>query len=149
MHLNQTESCPLCGDLATIHPFSSGLDRTYLRCGRCDLVFVPPADHPSPEEERARYEQHNNAPTHQGYRDFLARLADPIIARLPPGADGLDFGCGHTPGIAVASHFTKAAFTSIGFSCAIQWPERIVSSVRLRQYVRMGSASREWVHSHT
>ena len=55
----------------------------------------------------------------------------------------LHFGCGHTPETAVASHFTKAAFTLAGFSCAIQWPERIVASVRLRQYVRMGSANRE------
>jgi hypothetical protein len=43
------------------------------------------------------------------------------------------FDFGHTSGIVFAIHFTSAAFTSSGFSCANQWPERMVSSVRFRQ----------------
>ena len=62
---------------------------------------------------------------------------------------GPHIGCGHTSGTLVASHCTNAAFTSTGCSCASQWPERIVSSVSWRQKARMGSAKREWVHSHT
>ena len=45
----------------------------------------------------------------------------------------LHYGRGQMPETAVASHFTKAALTSSGFSWAIQWPERIVSSDRFRQ----------------
>src|SRR5579862_207278 len=58
-------------------------------------------------------------------------------------------GRGHTFATLVASHLMSAAFTSRGFSCAIQWPARIVSSLRLRQYLRIGSARREWTVSHT
>ena len=47
--------------------------------------------------ERARYDQHRNAPDDPRYRRFLARLADPMIARLSRGAVGLDFGSGPGP----------------------------------------------------
>ncbi|MEE9275257.1 MAG: class I SAM-dependent methyltransferase [bacterium] len=57
-----------------------------------------PAPHwPSPEEERARYDRHQNAPEDAGYAAFLERLARPLAARLPPGARGLDYGCGPSP----------------------------------------------------
>jgi len=55
---------------------------------------------------------------------------------------------GQTAGTAVASHRAMLALTSIGFSCAIQWPERITTSDRLRQSRRIGSASREATVSH-
>src|SRR5580700_6390675 len=42
-----------------------------------------------------------------------------------------------------ASHFANAAFTATGHSCAIQWPDGIVTSVRSLQYWRIGSAKRE------
>jgi hypothetical protein len=40
------------------------------------------------------------------------------------------------------------ALTSIGFSGAIQWPERITTSYRLRQSRRNGSVSRDATVSH-
>jgi hypothetical protein len=43
------------------------------------------------------------------------------ITGLQCGRDGsLARTHGHTPGTLVTSHFTSAAFTSAGFSCAIQ-----------------------------
>ncbi len=54
----------------------------------------------SAEQERAIYQLHNNDPDDQGYRRFLARLADPLAERLHPGAQGLDFGCGPGPALA-------------------------------------------------
>ena len=41
-----------------------------------------------------------NDPDDPGYRRFLARLAEPLLERLPPGARGLDFGCGPGPALA-------------------------------------------------
>ncbi|MEI6970830.1 MAG: class I SAM-dependent methyltransferase [bacterium] len=96
MTFNDTHTCPLCEEENAIHRLAAGLDRPYLLCGRCDLVFVPPPSHPSPEEERARYDQHRNSPADTGYRRFLSQLVDPLIRRLKPGAAGLDFGCGPT-----------------------------------------------------
>lgn len=83
--------------------------REYLRCAGCDLVFVPPEYHLSAEEERARYDQHNNDPRDPGYRAFLSRLAVPLAGVLEPGSVGLDFGCG--PGPALSSILGEMGFT--------------------------------------
>jgi 2-polyprenyl-3-methyl-5-hydroxy-6-metoxy-1,4-benzoquinol methylase len=69
----------------------------YHRCGTCALTFLDPERWPSPDAERARYEEHDNRPDDPGYRRFLAKLADPLDARLPRGSEGLDFGCGPGP----------------------------------------------------
>jgi SAM-dependent methyltransferase len=49
------------------------------------------------------------------YRAFLGRLAAPLLARVPLGAEGLDFGCG--PGPALAAMLTEA-----GRACAVWDP---------------------------
>jgi hypothetical protein len=51
--------------------------------------------------ERARYETHDNDPSDQRYRAFLYRLFAPLIARLPAGAAGLDYGSGPGPTLSV------------------------------------------------
>ncbi len=71
--------------------------REYFRCSVCSLIFVSPEFHVSREDEKARYEEHNNDPNDKGYRDFLERIFAPIKERFPNGAYGLDFGCGPTP----------------------------------------------------
>lgn len=58
---------------------------------------VPTRFHVSLEEERAEYDLHENDPEDPGYRKFLSRLASPLLARLAPGARGLDFGSGPGP----------------------------------------------------
>jgi SAM-dependent methyltransferase len=93
-------ACPLCG---AEHPRSFATDRTrtYLRCGACELVFVPREQHPSAADELARYELHRNSPHDAGYRAHLARLFEPLNARLRPVSRGLDFGCGPGPTLSV------------------------------------------------
>jgi cyclopropane fatty-acyl-phospholipid synthase-like methyltransferase len=60
-------------------------------------VFVPPEFQLDAATEQARYDQHQNDPDDPGYRRFLAKLADPLLARIAPGATGLDFGSGPGP----------------------------------------------------
>ncbi|MDX6770932.1 MAG: class I SAM-dependent methyltransferase [Elusimicrobiota bacterium] len=88
-------TCPLCAGAAA--PFAPGAARGALRCGTCALTFVPPERHLTPQAERARYAEHRNDPGDAGYRAFLDRLLVPLAARLSPGAEGLDFGCGPGP----------------------------------------------------
>lgn len=64
------------------------------------LVFVPPAWYLDAAAERAEYALHRNSIDDPGYRRFLARLAEPLVARLPAAANGLDFGCGPGPALA-------------------------------------------------
>ncbi len=92
--------CPLC-TTGTVTPFHQDQDRSYCRCSQCHLVFVPPQFFLSLEQERTHYEHHENSPHDQGYRRFLGRLFDPLRAQLPPGATGLDFGCGPGPTLSV------------------------------------------------
>lgn len=102
--MHQTLPCPLCHAEAP-HWFADHW-RDYYRCSRCALVAVPPHQHPSPEEEKAEYALHDNAVDDPGYRRFLARLANPLLDRLPQGSTGIDFGCG--PGPALAAMLEEA-----------------------------------------
>lgn len=91
--------CPLCGGSA-ISPYCSDRLRSYLQCAVCKLVFVPPERYLTREAERAEYDLHQNDINDPGYRRFLSRLMLPLVARLTPGARGLDFGCGPEPALA-------------------------------------------------
>ena len=103
--MNSELPCPLCGGPDAADFWLDSM-RVYLRCRCCALVFVPPAYFLSAEREKAEYDLHQNEPGDPGYRRFLGRLAEPLLARLPAGASGLDFGCG--PGPALAAMLREA-----------------------------------------
>jgi 2-polyprenyl-3-methyl-5-hydroxy-6-metoxy-1,4-benzoquinol methylase len=67
----------------------------------------------SQEEEYERYQQHQNDPADTGYRSFLAKIADPLLQRLPPHSKGLDYGCG--PGPALACMLREAGHRVLQF----------------------------------
>lgn len=71
-------------------------------------MFVPRRFHLPLDEERRRYAGHRNSPDDPAYRRFLARLFEPLAGRLPPGAEGLDYGCG--PGPTLSVMFREAGF---------------------------------------
>lgn len=58
------------------------------------------------EAEHAQYRLHQNDRDDPGYRNFLSKLAGPLLARLKPGSRGLDYGCG--PGPALAAMLSEA-----------------------------------------
>lgn len=91
--------CPLCRE-ADGEPFFED-HRAYYRCPICALVFVLPEQFLSPEAEKAEYDRHQNSPDDAGYRRFLGRLCKPLVARLAPGRQGLDFGSGPGPTLSV------------------------------------------------
>ena len=73
------------------------LNRRYLTCDFCGLVFVPSCYHLTLDEQRERYLEHNNSPSDVGYREFLSKLKDQITPHLNRGASGLDYGSGPGP----------------------------------------------------
>jgi hypothetical protein len=72
------------------------------RYWRCDTAPRPSSTRRSGRRraELAHYRRHQNDPADPGYRRFLARLADPLLAKLAPGSTILDYGCGPGPALA-------------------------------------------------
>ncbi|WP_028863619.1 class I SAM-dependent methyltransferase [Psychromonas aquimarina] len=103
MHL-----CPLCSSNQT-HFYFEDKNRSYFQCSRCELVFVPQEQRLDAANEKAHYDHHKNEPDDQGYRRFLSRLTQPLLKRLAPDSEGLDFGCG--PGPALAHMLREAGHT--------------------------------------
>ena len=106
--IRDDSECPVCRGRRVRH-FQTVRGRIYFRCADCGATFLSRAQLPTPQEERERYDQHRNDPKEPGYRRFLSRLADPLLARLSGPAEGLDFGCG--PGPALAEMLTEAGHT--------------------------------------
>lgn len=93
------DACPLCAGRS--RRFHRDARREYLRCGVCALVFVPRAQHLDASAQKAVYDRHDNRPDDPRYRAFLSRLLEPLAARLPAGARGLDFGSGPGPTLSI------------------------------------------------
>lgn len=91
--------CPLCGEHSP-KLFHQDRRREYWQCQRCALVFVPPEQYLSAEQEKAIYDLHQNDCTDAGYLQFLSRVSEPLQALLSKLASGLDFGCGPAPALA-------------------------------------------------
>lgn len=109
--MSENAHCPLCDSPQAELFYRDGhrdRRRDYLRCGRCLLVYVPPRYYLSAAAERAEYDRHQNQVDDPGYRGFLSRLYQPMSARLPAAAQGLEFGCG--PGPALAQMWREGGF---------------------------------------
>lgn len=85
--------CRLCGT-SSCSLFCHDLQRTFLRCSHCDLIFVPEEQCPSHEKQLERYALHHNTCDDAGYVSYLRDvIAD--LDRIPIRNPGiLDFGSG-------------------------------------------------------
>lgn len=122
------QPCPLCHS-EQYGVFVEDKNRCYFRCQQCALIFSDPEAQLSPEQEKAVYDQHQNNPDNMGYRQFLGRLATPLVERLPAGPlDGLDFGSGPGPTLSIM-------LDEMGYNMAIYDPYFAPDpSVLTRQY---------------
>lgn len=111
-----TESCPGC-DSAHITELSllSRGDVPYGHCLHCDLIFIDPAFLLTSDEEKARYENHENIEGDVGYEKFLSQLWNPLQKHLGGLKSGIDFGSG--PGPVLQKMIQRA-----GFHCEIYDP---------------------------
>jgi hypothetical protein len=92
--------CPLCLEKNSSR-YLTEENRAYLLCKTCDLVYVPSTYFISQKDEKAKYDNHQNSPQNQGYKDFLNRLIKPLSKELFPNSYGLDFGSGPGPTLSV------------------------------------------------
>ena len=87
--------CPLCDSNAL--PFYIGHLGEYHRCEGCLGAFLLPQHHLNEEEEKRRYETHNNDVLDPGYQRFVQPLVDAVMDSFSKEHKGLDFGCGEGP----------------------------------------------------
>lgn len=73
----------------------------YIHCSECDLIFVSPGQRLNPNEEKSRYDLHENDPNDHRYREFLNQLFIPLSEKLDRDLTGLDFGSGPGPTLSV------------------------------------------------
>jgi SAM-dependent methyltransferase len=90
-------NCTLCKS-SNVHPVPApGDKRSYYYCDTCFLIFADPEYHLSLEDERSRYQTHNNGIEYPGYVQFLNRVISPALNYLQAPMIGLDYGCGPSP----------------------------------------------------
>ena len=98
MHVSAAP-CPVC-DRDAGRLFACVDGRNYYRCRICEATVLARDQLPSAEQELDAYRLHRNDPDDPAYRGFLNQLSEPLLARLAPGAAGLDYGCGPGPALA-------------------------------------------------
>ena len=98
-HEPDSGQCPVCLS-SSIRFFLTADGRDYWRCKDCAATFLTPSQLPTPAVAHAHYLQHDNQLADTRYRQFLSRLAQPLLACLPPSQSGLDYGCGPGPALA-------------------------------------------------
>lgn len=90
--------CPLCLS-EKIRLFQKVDNKQYQICPNCDLVFLPRKFHLSREEEKKRYDLHENDPEDDNYRQFLSGMLNAILDNVDQPAEGLDYGSGPGPAL--------------------------------------------------
>jgi hypothetical protein len=68
-----------------------------MHCTCCGLIFADPQSHLDQIAEKQRYDLHQNCSDDSNYRAFLNQLAGPLLLKLKPGMQGLDYGSGPGP----------------------------------------------------
>lgn len=75
---------------------------SYFHCAECDLIFMEPSERLGPEEEKQRYDLHENT-NNAGHRDFFLPLVQGLEEHFkaagisPSQLTSLDYGCGPSP----------------------------------------------------
>lgn len=88
-------ACPLCSGNSSFHLTFRQID--YYRCLNCNGIFLNPAHMLTPEEEKKRYELHNNDVNDPKYQKFVMPLVESVQKNFSKNQIGLDFGCGTGP----------------------------------------------------
>ena len=72
--------CKVCG---SSNLESLDIENKYYQCNQCELIFIDQAEIVDPDEEKERYEGHDNNHQNQGYvemfEDFIDKLIEPHL----------------------------------------------------------------------
>lgn len=88
-------NCTLCNSLLT-----EQIDLYYLQCSTCGSIVKHKQFYISSDEEKQRYQMHNNDVNDVRYQAFTSPITNFILEHCKPDDLGLDYGCGTGPVIA-------------------------------------------------
>jgi len=120
--------------------------RNYFHCEQCDLIFMDPDERLLPEDEKARYDQHQNEDT-SGYRQFLAPVIQDIqnysvmLGKQPSEMKILDYGCGPTA-------FLGSMLSELSFKPANYDPFYFTDQKPLQSNYDVITSTEVWEHFH-
>jgi SAM-dependent methyltransferase len=96
--------CPLCAKEAPVwteESLTSQDGRRFYHCHACNLLFCSPEVHLTIDEEKMRYDTHDNNPVDEHYLAFLGRVLEPIQTMLKEGMRAVDYGSGPGPAMPI------------------------------------------------
>ncbi len=85
-------NCPLCDTKLEIQA-----DEYYFICSICAALVKDKKYHLLPEQEKCRYEGHNNDVNDVRYQNFTAPITEAILQKFNSKHLGLDYDCGMGP----------------------------------------------------
>jgi SAM-dependent methyltransferase len=85
-------SCPLCGSSGNGVPGTG-----FFLCSECRGFYLRFRYRMDAEDEKARYEAHNNDVNDPGYQRFVSPIVSTVLKDCTPDQSGLDFGAGTGP----------------------------------------------------
>lgn len=95
MKSDSSLNCPLCnGDTALLLEVNS---KEYNQCFACRSVLLYPSYYLTSQEEKERYENHNNDVEDPRYQKFVSPIVQEVKSAYGPEHTGLDYGCGTGP----------------------------------------------------
>jgi hypothetical protein len=87
----------------------------FYQCPECELIFKDPKNFINSENEKNRYNSHENRVGDTQYEKFLKQLVTPLLPYLKIGDVGLDYGCGPGPAL-------QKILIDLGFHCEVYDP---------------------------
>jgi len=88
-------NCHICNG-PTEHFVDGKRDIRYYHCKPCGYIFKDPLYYQTIEEQKFRYDLHDNSENSEGYKAYFQRFLDFVIPHIEKPETALDFGCGRS-----------------------------------------------------
>jgi len=92
---SKLNTCPLCKHAGSV--FYDKKNLLYYQCENCSGIFIDRKFLLNPQDEKARYQSHNNNVEDEGYQKFVSPITSAILNDFSQKHTGLDFGAGTGP----------------------------------------------------
>ena len=87
--------CHIC-DEPTLMFIDEKQQMLYHHCRECEYIFKDPSVYQKIEDQKARYDLHENEEESAGYRAYYQRFLDFVLPVVRNPESALDFGCGES-----------------------------------------------------